>query len=84
MSCLCRKFGYVEFSSEEDMQKALELNGKKFMGQELKLDRAKSKETSQDGKKGKNTNIFKMDVLKCLPCYTLHFLTHVWLFSTTV
>ncbi|KAM8875480.1 nucleolin [Spinachia spinachia] len=46
-----KKFGYVEFSSEEDMQAALELNGKKLMGQELKLDRARSKDSSQDGKK---------------------------------
>ncbi|XP_029286108.1 nucleolin [Cottoperca gobio] len=46
-----KKFGYVDFASEEDMQKALELNGKKFMGQELKLDRARTKESSQDGKK---------------------------------
>lgn len=36
------------------MQKALELNGKKFMGQELKLDKARSKENSQEGKKGKS------------------------------
>lgn len=35
------------------MQKALELNGKKVMGQEVKLDRARSKENSQEGKKGK-------------------------------
>uniref|UniRef100_A0A8D3DB79 Nucleolin n=1 Tax=Scophthalmus maximus TaxID=52904 RepID=A0A8D3DB79_SCOMX len=46
-----KKFGYVEFESEEDMQKAMELNGKKLMGQELKLDRARSKDTSQEGKK---------------------------------
>ncbi|XP_068563598.1 nucleolin [Cebidichthys violaceus] len=46
-----KKFGYVEFSSEEDIQKALELNGKKVMGQELKLDRARSKDSSQEGKK---------------------------------
>uniref|UniRef100_A0A3B4TR16 Nucleolin n=1 Tax=Seriola dumerili TaxID=41447 RepID=A0A3B4TR16_SERDU len=46
-----KKFGYVDFSTEEDMQKALELNGKKFMGQELKLDRARSKDSSQEGKK---------------------------------
>ncbi|XP_040040876.2 nucleolin isoform X3 [Gasterosteus aculeatus] len=46
-----KKFGYVEFSSEEDMQKALELNGKKLMGQDLKLDRARSKEGPQDGKR---------------------------------
>lgn len=43
----------MEFSTDEDMQKALELNGKKVMGQELKLDRARNKETSQEGKKGK-------------------------------
>ncbi|XP_034737488.1 nucleolin isoform X4 [Etheostoma cragini] len=46
-----KKFGYVDFASEEDMQKALELNGKKVMGQELKLDRARSKDSSQEGKK---------------------------------
>ncbi|KAM7409567.1 hypothetical protein PAMA_001178 [Pampus argenteus] len=46
-----KKFGYVDFASEEDMQKAMELNGKKVMGQELKLDRARSKDSSQEGKK---------------------------------
>uniref|UniRef100_A0A8P4KEN7 Nucleolin n=1 Tax=Dicentrarchus labrax TaxID=13489 RepID=A0A8P4KEN7_DICLA len=46
-----KKFGYVEFASEDDMQKALELNGKKVMGQEIKLDRARSKDSSQEGKK---------------------------------
>lgn len=49
----------MDFESEEDMQKALELNGKKFMGQELKLDKARSKENSQEGKKGA---IFNIDV----------------------
>uniref|UniRef100_A0A8C9RBV8 Nucleolin n=1 Tax=Scleropages formosus TaxID=113540 RepID=A0A8C9RBV8_SCLFO len=48
---MSKKFGYVDFASEEDLQKALELNGKKFMGQELKLDKARSKETSLEGKK---------------------------------
>lgn len=43
----------MDFASEEDMQKALELNGKKFMGQELKLDMPRSKDGSQEGKKGK-------------------------------
>lgn len=52
MTFFNRKFGYVEFSCEEDMQKALELNGKKLMGQEIKLDKARSKENSQDCKKG--------------------------------
>ncbi|XP_030289351.1 nucleolin isoform X4 [Sparus aurata] len=46
-----KRFGYVDFASEEDMQKAMELNGKKFMGQELKLDMPRSKDASQDGKK---------------------------------
>lgn len=48
----CRKFGYVDFGSEEELQQALGLNGKKFMGQPIKLDRAKSKEDSQESKKG--------------------------------
>ncbi|XP_055796930.1 nucleolin-like [Salvelinus fontinalis] len=39
-----KKFGYGEFSSAEDMQTALELNGKKCMGQELKMDKARRKE----------------------------------------
>ncbi|XP_015228579.1 PREDICTED: nucleolin isoform X2 [Cyprinodon variegatus] len=46
-----KKFGYVDCASEEDLNKALELNGKKVMGQEVKLDKARSKETSQEGKK---------------------------------
>ncbi|XP_061634201.1 nucleolin [Phyllopteryx taeniolatus] len=50
-----KKFGYVEFSCEEDMQKALELNGKKVMGQEIKLDKARSKENSQEGKKERDS-----------------------------
>ncbi|XP_047231174.1 nucleolin isoform X1 [Girardinichthys multiradiatus] len=46
-----KKFGYVDFATEEDLNKALELNGKKVMGQEVKLDKARSKENSQEGKK---------------------------------
>lgn len=49
---LWRKFGYVDFASEEEVQKALELNGKKLLGLPLKLDRARSKENSQENKKG--------------------------------
>ncbi|KAM9503260.1 nucleolin [Salvelinus alpinus] len=49
-----KKFGYVEFSSAEDMQTALELNGKKCMGQELKMDKARSKGNSQDEKKDRD------------------------------
>ncbi|XP_016147483.1 nucleolin-like [Sinocyclocheilus grahami] len=33
-----KKFGYVDFASEEEQQKALGLNGKKLMGQPVKLD----------------------------------------------
>ncbi|XP_029551313.1 nucleolin isoform X2 [Salmo trutta] len=47
-----KKFGYVEFGSAEDMQTALELNGKKCMGQELKMDKARSKGNSQEDKEG--------------------------------
>uniref|UniRef100_A0A8C6S4E9 Nucleolin n=1 Tax=Neogobius melanostomus TaxID=47308 RepID=A0A8C6S4E9_9GOBI len=50
-----KRFGYAEFSSEEDLLKGLELNGKKFMGQELKLDRARSKENSQEGRKERDS-----------------------------
>lgn len=51
---LCfRKFGYVDFATEEELQKALELNGKKMLGQEIKLDRARNKEDSGDVKKGR-------------------------------
>lgn len=53
LTCLDRRFGYVDFSSEEELQKGLALNGTKLMGQELKMDRARSKEGAQDGKKGK-------------------------------
>lgn len=42
----------MDFASEEDLQKGLELNGKKVMGQEVKLEKARSKEGSQDSKKG--------------------------------
>ncbi|KAB5559036.1 hypothetical protein PHYPO_G00024220 [Pangasianodon hypophthalmus] len=46
-----KKFGYVDFGTEEELQQALGLNGKKFMGQPIKLDRARSKEDSQESKK---------------------------------
>ncbi|NXN66954.1 NUCL protein, partial [Himantopus himantopus] len=46
-----KRFGYVDFSSAEDMDKALQLNGKKLMGLEVKLEKAKSKETMKENKK---------------------------------
>lgn len=52
-----RKFGYVDFASEEDLQKALELNGKNLMGQPVKLDRARTKENSKPRKTGNWSNL---------------------------
>ncbi|NXN85688.1 NUCL protein, partial [Bombycilla garrulus] len=46
-----KKFGYVDFSSAEDLDKALQMNGKKLMGLEIKLEKAKSKETMKENKK---------------------------------
>ncbi|NXK11483.1 NUCL protein, partial [Herpetotheres cachinnans] len=46
-----KRFGYVDFSSAEDLDKALQLNGKKLMGFEVKLEKAKSKETMKENKK---------------------------------
>ncbi|XP_054241855.1 nucleolin [Indicator indicator] len=46
-----KRFGYVDFSSAEDLDKALQMNGKKLMGLEVKLEKAKSKETLKENKK---------------------------------
>ncbi|XP_030311717.1 nucleolin isoform X2 [Calypte anna] len=46
-----KRFGYVDFSSAEDLDKALQMNGKKLMGSEIKLEKAKSKETMKENKK---------------------------------
>ncbi|NXX77562.1 NUCL protein, partial [Urocolius indicus] len=46
-----KRFGYVDFSSAEDLDKALQLNGKKLMGLEIKLEKAKSKESMKENKK---------------------------------
>lgn len=42
----------MDFSSAEDLDKALQMNGKKLMGSEVKLEKAKSKETMKENKKG--------------------------------
>lgn len=42
----------MDFSSAEDLDKALQMNGKKLMGVEVKLEKAKSKETMKENKKG--------------------------------
>uniref|UniRef100_A0A6G1RYR8 Nucleolin n=1 Tax=Hypotaenidia okinawae TaxID=2861861 RepID=A0A6G1RYR8_9GRUI len=46
-----KRFGYADFSSAEDLDKALQLNGKKLMGLEIKLEKAKSRETMKENKK---------------------------------
>lgn len=43
------------------MQKALELNGKKLMGLALKLDKTRSKEDSQESKKGSVSYSFRFE-----------------------
>ncbi|XP_038599181.1 nucleolin isoform X2 [Tachyglossus aculeatus] len=45
---ISRKFGYVDFESADDLEKALELNGSKVFGNEIKLEKAKAKETRKD------------------------------------
>ncbi|NXH34728.1 NUCL protein, partial [Myiagra hebetior] len=59
-----RRFGYVDFSSAEDLEKALQMNGKKLMGLEVKLEKAKSKETMKENKKERDARTL---FLKNLP-----------------
>ncbi|KAI1882620.1 hypothetical protein AGOR_G00236760 [Albula goreensis] len=49
-----RKFAYVDFATEEDLQKALVLNGQEVLGQGLRLDKAKVKESPEERKKRKD------------------------------
>ncbi|KAM6305158.1 nucleolin [Aegotheles albertisi] len=46
-----KRFGYIDFSSAEDLDRALQMNGKKLMGYEIKLEKAKSKEAMKENKK---------------------------------
>lgn len=66
LACYCRKFGYVDFGTEEELQQALGLSGKKFMGQAIKLDRARSKEDSQESKKGNVCYLFIVTLDMCI------------------
>ncbi|NXH79764.1 NUCL protein, partial [Edolisoma coerulescens] len=59
-----KRFGYVDFSSAEDLDKALQMNGKKLMGLEIKLEKAKSKETIKENKKERDARTL---FLKNLP-----------------
>ncbi|NXS03365.1 NUCL protein, partial [Oxylabes madagascariensis] len=59
-----KRFGYVDFLSAEDLDKALQMNGKKLMGLEVKLEKAKSKETMKENKKERDARTL---FLKNLP-----------------
>ncbi|XP_059711568.1 nucleolin [Haemorhous mexicanus] len=59
-----KRFGYVDFSSAEDLDKALQMNGKKLMGLEIKLEKAKSKEAMKEDKKERDARTL---FLKNLP-----------------
>ncbi|NWS24067.1 NUCL protein, partial [Polioptila caerulea] len=59
-----KRFGYVDFPSAEDLDKALQMNGKKLMGLEIKLEKAKSKETMKEDKKERDARTL---FLKNLP-----------------
>ncbi|KAF3825243.1 hypothetical protein GH733_005877 [Mirounga leonina] len=53
-----RKFGYVDFESAEDLEKALELTGLQVSGNEIKLEKPKGKDKkgqSHDSRGGKNS-----------------------------
>ncbi|XFF97711.1 hypothetical protein AB1E19_001336 [Capra hircus] len=43
-----RRFGYVDFESAEDLEKALELTGLKVFGNEIKLEKPKGKDSKKD------------------------------------
>ncbi|XP_053452456.1 nucleolin-like [Nycticebus coucang] len=45
---LSRRFGYVNFKSADDQEKALELSNTKVLGCEIKLKKPKGKETKKD------------------------------------
>ncbi|CAL9686827.1 unnamed protein product [Knipowitschia caucasica] len=49
-----QKYGYVDFASEEDLDKALELNGQTLLDQELKLEKAPSQDSKFEERKEKN------------------------------
>ncbi|XP_035276565.1 nucleolin-like isoform X3 [Anguilla anguilla] len=53
-----KKFGYGNFATEEQLQKALALNGKTVMDQKLRLDKAKVKETPPAAKKGQTKTLY--------------------------
>ncbi|KAL4698175.1 hypothetical protein H8957_000942 [Semnopithecus entellus] len=45
---MTRKFGYVDFESAEDLEKALELTGLKVFGNEIKLEKPKGKDSKKE------------------------------------
>lgn len=59
------------------MQKALELNGKKVLGQEMKLDMPRTKDGAQEGKKGAPIRHSWVSLTCLSNCFRLHFFWHV-------
>ncbi|XP_041751644.1 nucleolin-like [Coregonus clupeaformis] len=51
---ITKKFAYVDFYTEEDLTKALELNGEKILDQKMRLGKAKVKDPTVDDKKAKD------------------------------
>ncbi|GCC23192.1 nucleolin [Chiloscyllium punctatum] len=46
-----RKYGYVDFETKEQLEKALKFNGNKVLGLAVKLDKARSKESNTSAKR---------------------------------
>ncbi|XP_005997412.1 nucleolin isoform X2 [Latimeria chalumnae] len=53
--CSSKRFGYVYFSSEEELEKALALNNMQVLGQPLSLAKAYSKEVREEFKKARES-----------------------------
>ncbi|ELK33461.1 Nucleolin [Myotis davidii] len=44
---VCQKFGYLDFESAEDLEKALELTGLKVFGNEIKQEKTKEEDSKK-------------------------------------
>ncbi|XP_031663000.1 nucleolin isoform X2 [Oncorhynchus kisutch] len=51
---ITKKFAYVDFDTEENLTKALELNGEKILDRKMRLGKAKVKDPTVDDKKAKD------------------------------
>lgn len=83
-----RKFGYVDFATAEDVEKAIKLTGKKVLGFEIKIEKANTaaeKNKNAESKKGISfVNIEIVCVLimfaKCSVCFTINFFFTIFFF----